>query len=62
MSIINSTGQTIYSEIGKPYSQGSQIIHWDGKSSAGIDVPSGYYFVKISAGTFVSIDKLLLMR
>ncbi len=62
MSIINSSGQIIYSELGRPYSQGSQVIHWDGKNSSGEDVQSGYYFVKISAGSYVSIDKLLMMR
>jgi flagellar hook assembly protein FlgD len=62
MSIINSSGQVIYSTTGKIYPQGDQLIEWDGKSNSGADVQSGYYFVKITAGKYVSVDKLLLMR
>jgi flagellar hook assembly protein FlgD len=62
MSIINSSGQVIYSASGKTYPQGDNVIQWDGKSSSGEDVQSGYYFVKISTGNHISVDKLILMR
>ncbi|MEN8204349.1 MAG: FlgD immunoglobulin-like domain containing protein, partial [Bacteroidota bacterium] len=62
MSIYNAAGQIVYSESGKIYSQGYQIINWDGKGNNGADVESGYYYVKVSAGTLTSVDKLVLMR
>ncbi|RLD92943.1 MAG: hypothetical protein DRJ29_10390 [Bacteroidetes bacterium] len=62
MSIYNATGQVVYMETGKTYSNGSQVIYWDGKSSSGEDVKAGYYFVKVTAGSLTSVDKLILMK
>jgi len=62
MSIYNASGQVVYAESGKTYSQGSQEIYWDGKSNSGEEVKSGYYFIKVSAGTLSSVDKLVLMK
>jgi hypothetical protein len=62
ISIFNASGQVIYTETGKTYPQGNQVIYWDGKSNSGEDIESGYYFVKISAGNLSSVEKLLLMR
>lgn len=62
LSIYNAAGQVVYAETGRTYSQGYQVINWDGKSNNGEEVKSGYYFVKVSAGSLTSVDKLVLMR
>ncbi len=62
MSIYNAAGQVVYMETGKTYSNGSQVIYWDGKSSSGEDVKAGYYFVKVTAGSLTSVDKLIMMK
>jgi flagellar hook assembly protein FlgD len=62
MSIYNTAGQVIYLLTGKDFPQGNQVIYWDGKSNTGENVNSGYYFVKISAGSLTSVDKLILMK
>jgi len=62
LSIYNSSGQVVYAESDKAYSQGRQVINWDGKSSAGAEVESGYYFIKVSAGALTSVDKLVIMK
>ena len=62
LSIYNAAGQVVFAEYGKTYSQGNQVIHWDGKSNSGEDVKSGYYFIKVSAGSLNSVDKLVLMK
>jgi len=62
LSIYNSAGQIVYAESGKSYAQGYQVINWDGKGNNGSDVESGYYFVKVAAGDFTSVDKLILMK
>lgn len=62
MRIFNSSGQMIYLESGRTYASGSQVIHWDGKSSSGEEVKDGYYFVKVKAGSLVSVDKLVILK
>lgn len=62
MSIYNTAGQVVYALTGKNFPQGNQVIYWDGKSNTGQNVIPGYYFVKISAGSLTSVDKLVLMK
>jgi len=62
ISIYNANGQVIYAVSDKVYPQGNQVIYWNGKSNTGADIKSGYYFIKVSAGSLTSVDKLVLMR
>jgi len=62
LRIYNASGQVIYAVTGKTYPQGSHVIFWDGKSNTGEDVNPGYYFIKVAAGSLVSVDKLVLMK
>jgi len=62
VSIYNTSGQVVYAKKGINYPQGPQVIHWDGKSNTGKDVTSGYYFVQISSGSQIAVDKLILMK
>jgi flagellar hook assembly protein FlgD len=38
------------------------VFSWDGKTSSGEDVKAGYYFVKVTAGSLTSVDKLIMMK
>ncbi len=62
MSIYTASGQIVYAEWGKTYAQGNLEIYWDGKSTAGEEVKAGYYFVKVTAGSLTSVDKLVLVK
>jgi len=62
INIFNASGQIVYASSGKTYGQGNQDIYWDGKTNSGEEVNSGYYFVKVSAGTLSSVDKLVLIK
>ncbi|NOX47035.1 MAG: T9SS type A sorting domain-containing protein [Chlorobi bacterium] len=62
VKIFNATGQMVYSRTNDNRSSGNQIILWDGNSNTGVDVSSGYYFVKVSAGNQSSVQKLVLMK
>jgi hypothetical protein len=62
VNIYNAAGQVVYAQSGKTYSQGYQQITWDGKGNNGELVENGYYFVKLSAGSLTSVDKLILMK
>ena len=41
---------------------GRYSIHWDGKSSAGVSIPSGIYFYRLVTREFVQTKRMLLMR
>jgi len=62
VNIFNTAGQVVYTLSGDVYPQGIQEINWDGKSNTGKDILPGYYFIKVSAGSLTSVDKLVLMR
>lgn len=62
LRIYNAAGQVVYSISGANYPQGSQVIYWDGKSNNGAEITSGYYFVRVSAGSKTSVDKLVMMK
>jgi len=62
MNIYNTSGQEVYRLSAKDYPQGHQVIFWDGKSNTGEEVRPGYYFVKVSAGSLTSVDKLVLIQ
>jgi hypothetical protein len=62
LSIFNASGQLVYSLTDGQRSAGNQIISWNGTSNTGVNVQSGYYFVKVSAGNQSSVQKLVLMK
>ena len=51
----------MYREI-KGYAAGEYSIIWDGRSSEGLEVPSGVYIVVMKAGRYVGVKKVVLMR
>ena len=38
------------------------VVSWDGKDSLGNNLPGGVYFLKFTAGTYSTTEKLLLIR
>jgi len=59
--IFNASGQLVYSiaDVNKP--AGNHLFYWDGTNSGG-SVNTGYYFVKVTAGTQTTVKKLVLMK
>lgn len=67
ISIFNSSGQLVRKlDIGfrasGVYSSQHRAAHWDGRNTAGENVPSGIYFYSIRAANFAAIKKMLLVR
>lgn len=60
--IYNSNGQLIYTEAAQYRSAGDQMLHWNGSSNTGMNVSSGCYFIKITAGIVSSAQKLVLLK
>ncbi|MEE9466193.1 MAG: FlgD immunoglobulin-like domain containing protein, partial [Candidatus Neomarinimicrobiota bacterium] len=62
LQIIDFRGIIVRSLIDGYQAPGSYLLTWDGASTAGIDMPSGAYFCRMSTGSFTQIRKLLLLR
>ncbi len=60
--VFSSSGQLVYSmkDVSKP--AGAQVIHWDGNSNTGASINTGYYLVKISTASLVTVKKLVMSK
>lgn len=41
---------------------GKYVVVWDGKDDYGRLVPSGAYFLRMKAGDYISVKKMMLLR
>jgi hypothetical protein len=61
LNIYNVAGQLVrsYSGVG---STGLNVVTWDGKDNAGVEVSSGVYFYKLMASGFSATEKMVMMK
>lgn len=52
--------KTFYNNVSMP--PGEYTENWDGRNDAGIEVVSGVYFLRFSAGSYSGIQKMILLR
>lgn len=62
IDIMNILGQEVITLINEYKEPGVYTLNWDGKGGRGVEVPSGMYFVKMQAGKFQKIRKMLYIR
>jgi hypothetical protein len=62
ITIYNTLGQKVTTLVDKLFITGIHEIVWDGKDKVGRISASGVYFVKMKAGGFYGVKKILLMR
>ena len=61
LKIYNVAGQMVRGYEGSG-SVGLNVVTWDGKDNAGVDVASGIYFCKLAAGSFSATQKMVMMK
>ncbi len=62
LTIYNITGQKVRALLNTVQQAGFHEIHWDGKSDAGLDLPSGTYIILFKANDFNQQQKLLYLK
>ncbi len=61
IKVFNATGQLVYN-MTENLNSGDHTVRWNAESNTGINITSGYYFVKVSSGNLSSIEKLILFK
>jgi flagellar hook assembly protein FlgD len=62
VEIFNTSGQLVYSNKNQQFTAGNNLIQWDGNSNTGNSIESGYYFIQVTTGNHVSVQKLIMMK
>ncbi|MFQ6113549.1 MAG: S8 family serine peptidase, partial [bacterium] len=62
LDIYNTLGQRIRTLVNEKHTAGNYQVQWDGKNDDAMQVSSGLYLYRLSAGSFVQIKKMLLLR
>jgi len=62
LEIHDAAGRLVTTLADQKYPAGEHEVVWDGRSDAGIDVSSGVYFVKFTAGKTSDSRKLVLVK
>ena len=60
--IFNVNGQTVKILLSKRQQPGYYDIKWDGRDEKGHDLPTGVYFIKFAAGTYIETQKVVLLK
>ena len=62
IAVYNLKGQRVRTLLHAQQNPGRYTVSWDGKSTSGLNVSSGVYLVRMQAGNFVSVRKVLLTK
>jgi flagellar hook assembly protein FlgD len=61
LSIYNNTGQLIKTQVSGSLNAGYHLFRWNAKNDNGQEVAVGVYLYRITAGSYISRKKLILM-
>jgi hypothetical protein len=62
VKVYNFIGQEVRTLVNEAQSTGAYQVSWDGRDEQGRQAPSGIYFYRFSAGSFVETRKMALVR
>jgi hypothetical protein len=62
LDIYNTNGQRVITLLNKAMSAGSHEVTWNGQDSDNTRVSSGIYFYRLTAGTYTSVKKMMLLK
>ena len=62
IKIYDGLGREVKTLLDRKFEAGSHVTTWDGNNNLELPVATGVYFVRMRAGEFVGVKKLLLVR
>jgi hypothetical protein len=62
IKVLNILGQEVRELVSQQQLPGIYRVHWDGKSDNGREISSGIYLIRLEAGKFQQIRKVVLVR
>ncbi|MCH9008226.1 T9SS type A sorting domain-containing protein, partial [candidate division KSB1 bacterium] len=62
VKVLNILGQEVRQLVRDRKEPGVYRVHWDGKADNGLELSSGVYFIRMQAGKFQQIRKVLFVR
>ena len=62
LNVFNIRGQVVKTLLDQVQGPGIYTVEWDGMDNSGRRAASGVYFYRISAGDFVSMRKMVLLK
>ena len=62
LAVYNVLGQKVKTLLSGETSPGSYEMEWDGTDGQGVSVPTGIYFIRMSADDFKATQKVMLMK
>jgi hypothetical protein len=62
IAVYNVLGQKVKTLLSGETSPGSYEMEWDGTDGQGVSVPTGIYFIRMSADDFKAAQKVMLMK
>jgi flagellar hook assembly protein FlgD len=62
LEVYNALGQKVRTLVNEVQETGHYQIAWNGNNDSGTQLASGIYFYRISAGSFVKVMKMVLLR
>ena len=62
LTVFNMLGQNVAELVNKKQQAGNYLIKWNATNNSGIHVPSGVYFYRLEAGSFVKTNKMILLK
>ena len=62
IEIYNARGQKVRSLVNGEMSRGEHSVVWNGRDDNGVNVSSGVYFYKMTAGEYQSVRRMVLMK
>jgi flagellar hook assembly protein FlgD len=62
LKIYNLIGREVRTLVEGERPPGYHRVRWDGKNEAGQALPAGIYFVRMQAGEFTAVRKIMYMK
>ena len=62
LSVYNLAGQRVVELVRGRREAGTHRVSWDGRDASGGALASGVYLVRLTAGSWIGTEKLLLLR